>query len=50
MVNEIFHAMSKRKEIGFCLGIHISTETHGKALKIVESLNSDVHEATNPVI
>ena len=38
------------KEGRFCWGIHLFTETRGKSLKIVASLNSDVHEATNPVI
>ena len=50
MVHEIFHAMYKIKEIGFCWGIHAATEAHGKVLNIVASLDSDVHEATNPVI
>ena len=50
MVNKIFHAMSKFKERRLCWGICVSTDTHGKVLKIVASLNSDVHEFTNPVI
>ena len=50
MVHEILHAMSESKEIKFCWGIHVSTETCGNILKIILSLNSDVHEATNPVI
>ena len=50
MVHGIFHEMYKSKESGFCWGIDVSTETHGKVFKIVVSLNSDVHGATNPVI
>ena len=50
MVHEIFHAMSNSKEIWFCWGIYVATDVHGKVLNIVASLDSDVHEATNPVI
>ena len=50
MVNKIFHAMYDIKEIGLYWGIHVSTETHGRVLIFVPSLNSDVNEANNPVI
>ena len=50
MVHAIFHAMPDSKEVRLCWVIHVATETHGKLLKIVASLNSDVHEAANPVI
>ena len=50
MVHEIFHAMSKSKEIWFYWVIHVATEAHGKVFNIVASLDSDVYEATNPVI
>ena len=50
MVHDIFHDMSKIKEVRFCWDIHVYNETHGKVLKIVEILDSDVHEATNQVI
>ena len=50
IVHEIFHAISEIKDRRFCWGINISTDTHGKILKIIASLNSDLHEATNPVI
>ena len=49
MVHEIFHTISKRKEIWFCWGIHVATEAHGKVLNIIAILDSDVHEATNLV-
>ena len=42
--------MSERKEVRFCWVIHVYTRIQGKVLKIVASLNSDVYEATNPVI
>ena len=50
MVHDVPHAMSERKECNIYGRIHEYTETHGKVLKIISSLNSDVHEATNPVI
>ena len=50
MVNKIFHAMYDIKESGLYWGIHVSTETHGRVLIFVPSLNSDVNEANNPVI
>ena len=50
MVHEIFHDMSVIMDSGFCSVIHVATETHDKVLNIVASLNSDLHEATNPVI
>ena len=50
MFHDILHDMSKIKEVRFCWDICVSTETHSKVLKIVESLDSDLHEATNQVI
>ena len=50
MVYDIFHAMPESRESRFCWGIHVSTEAHGKILKIIAILNSDVHKGTNPVI
>ena len=50
MVHEILHAMIDSKEIRFCWYIHVSTEAHGEILKIIVSLDSDVHESTNLVI
>ena len=42
--------MSENKERNVFGGVHLSTDMHGNLLKILDSLNSDVHEATNPVI
>ena len=50
MVHKIFHAIFDIKESSFCWCIHLSTEAHGEILKTTASLNSDVHESTNPVI
>ena len=50
VVHEIFHAMFESKEGRLSWSIHISTEIHGKVLKIIACLDSDVHEATKPVI
>ena len=50
LVHEIFHAMSEGKECRFCWGIHITTQAHDEVLNIISCLDSDVHEATNPVI
>ena len=50
MVHDIFHAMFEIKERRFCWGVHIATDAHGDILKNVASLDSDVHESTNPVI
>ena len=50
MVHEIFHFMFESKEISFCWGIHIYTDTNCKILNIIASFNSDVYETTNPVI
>ena len=50
MVHEIFHAMFESNESMLCWVIHIATETRGKILNIKTSLNSDVHDATNPLI
>ena len=50
MVHEILHAKFHRKEGRFCWCIHVATEAHGEILKIIASLDSDVHDYTNPVI
>ena len=50
VVNKIFHAMSESKLVGIFWSIYVSTDTHDKLLNIIYSLNSDVHEATNPVV
>ena len=50
MVHQILNAISESKEIRFCWGIDVSTDTHGNILKTIASLNTYVHEATNPVI
>ena len=42
--------MSDGKEGRLCWIINITTDTHGKVLKIIESLYSNVHKSTNPVI
>ena len=50
VVHDIFHDISEIKGRVFCWGIHVSNDTHVNILKIVVSLNSDVHDATKPVI
>ena len=50
MLNEIFHTMFESKESSFCWGIHVATEAHGEILNIIASLDSGVHDSTNPVI
>ena len=50
VVRGILHAVSYINELRIYWIIRVSTETHGKVLKIIASLNSDVHEDTNPVI
>ena len=50
MVRKMVHAMSESKQGRLFLSIHVATETHGKVLKIIESLNSDAHDTTNQVI
>ena len=50
MVHDIFHAMFEIKESRFCWLIHVATDMYGDILKIIDILNSDMHEATNPVI
>ena len=50
IVHEIFHDISNREEIWFCWGIHVATEAYCKVLNTIVSLDSDVHEATNPGI
>ena len=42
--------MSKGKGSRFYWCIHIETETHGKVLKIIICLDSEVNKSTNPVI
>ena len=43
MVHEVFRTMFESKKISFYWYIRISTEAHGEILKIIESLDSDVH-------
>ena len=50
MVHEIFNAMFESKEVKFCWCIHLDTEAHGEIFKIIASLDSGFHEATNHVI
>ena len=50
IAHETYHTMYESKDGEFCWGIYVATETHDKVLKIVESLNSDVHETTDPAI
>ena len=50
VVHEILHAIYDSKEVSICWVIHVSNDTHSNILNIVVSFNSDVHEATNPVI
>ena len=49
MVHEIFYAMFDIKESGFCWGINVTTDQHGDIMKIILSLDSNVHDSTNPV-
>ena len=50
MVNEIYHAIFERNKRRLCWCIHIATESHFDILKIIASLDSDVHESTKPII
>ena len=50
MVHEIFHAIFESKERRLFWCIRVSNEAHWEILKIIESLDSDVHESTNLVI
>ena len=50
MVNEILHTIFERKESRFYWCIHVETEAHFEILNFIASLDSDVHESTNPVI
>ena len=50
MVHDILHVMSEVKEGRLCWRMHIYTEKHVKVLKIIARLESDMHEATKPVI
>ena len=43
MVHEIFHVISESKEGRICWSINVTTETNSKVLKIISSLDSDVH-------
>ena len=49
VMHEILHAMSEGEKIRFYWGIHTATYMNGKVLKIIACLDSDVHDATNPV-
>ena len=48
MVHEIFHAMFESNKIRFYWFIHLTTDVNGETLEIIESLEIDVHESTNP--
>ena len=50
LMREIFRAMPEVNKSRLCWGIHITTETYGNVLNSIECLDSDLHEATNPVI
>ena len=50
MVHEVLHSMFDRNTRRLCWCIHIATEANFDILKIISSLDSDVHESTNPVI
>ena len=50
MVHEIFHAMFYSNKGSFYWCIHISDDMHCEILKMVASLDSGVHDSTNPVI
>ena len=50
VVHEILLKMSEGKKFRLCWGVHITTQSHGELLDTIACLNSDVHEATNPVI
>ena len=44
MVHAILNTISKGKECWVCGRIHVSTYLHGKILKFVPFLNSNIHE------
>ena len=46
----IFCPMSEGNKYRLFWGIRINNQLNGKLLNIIACLNSDVHEATNPVI
>ena len=50
MVHAVFHAMFEIKKSRFCWCINIATEAHYDILKVIASLNSDLHDSTNSVI
>ena len=50
MLHQILHVMFESNKSKFRWCIHVATEVHGEILKITASLNSDVHEYTNPII
>ena len=50
MLHEVFHTMFESNKSRFCWCIHISSDSYCKILMIIASLDSDVHESTNPVI
>ena len=42
--------MSEGNKFRFCWRIHIAIQYHGKVLKRISFLNSDVHDTNNPLI
>ena len=50
MVHGLFHVKFERKKRRLCWCIRMSTEVYHEILRVIASLDSDVHESTNPVI
>ena len=50
MVHEILHSMFESKEVRLCWVIHVAYEAGGDILKIIVSLDSDMHESNKSVI
>ena len=50
MVHEIQYAMFEINKGRFCWCIHVATEVHSEILKIIASLDSDLHESINLLI
>ena len=50
IVHELLHAMFERNKNRSCWRIYIATEAHYEILKTIVSLDSDVHDYTNPVM
>ena len=50
VMHEIFHTMSEGKKWRLYRRNNKATLLHSKTLKVISCLNSDVHEATKPVI